>query len=518
MAEFYDPSDPQYLALQRRRKMAQALAQSGMDSSPTTGLGGLARIVQALVGAYQNKGLDAEEKDFNTQQQGKLASALDSYQRLSAGGPVPQPVKQDDEGNPMPDPGTMPPDPRGARMALINSGIPALQQFGVQSMLTQDKQTPFGKIDPKDYTPESLTAFAQSNDYTKLVPRVKKEGVDTGTGTTFVDPFNPPSNVPKSKRDFIQANGQNVLADINSLPLGTAVNPGLTEKDRRTLAVSEGHLRNDNARTAYETGMGSGGVSAPGASAPAPMGFITGAPPRGLATGNVFTGLAPRDQASLAKQGYETGLSMLQKEGEQAAGLSDAEGLYKRWLDLNKVVNTGPIAGRRAVSFDKNYQELKQLESKLATSDFKPGQGQISNFERQLFKESGPNTTNDSKTNENIVGLRLGAIQNTKDRLNFKQWFLQQNGSLMGADKQWQDYLDANPRFVTDDKRNVVPNANRVDYSTYFTLLSRGAKPLPVDSGTMNVDPKKLRPGTWYITPKGAGKWDGTKFLEEGEG
>jgi hypothetical protein len=118
--------------LARRRKMIEALMMGrqqpggGPGGQPTTGQA-IAQALGAILGAYQNK-------------QARLAQALSQYDSLSKGSPGVMPLTpNDDEGNPMPSSPATPPDPRGANMALLKSGIPMLQEFGTKAMLQQPK-------------------------------------------------------------------------------------------------------------------------------------------------------------------------------------------------------------------------------------------------------------------------------------------------------------------------------------------------------------------------------------------
>jgi hypothetical protein len=179
--------------LARRRKMIEALMGGG-NRQFTPDRGGTAQAIAQAIGtvlaAYQNKQLDAQEKDLGqhaaADQQARLAQALSQYDSLSKGSPGVMPLTpNDDEGNPMPSSPATPPDPRGANMALLKSGIPMLQEFGTKAMLQQPKapDSPFGKIDPKDYTPESVAKFAQSKNPADLVAYrapEKKEGPKLG--------------------------------------------------------------------------------------------------------------------------------------------------------------------------------------------------------------------------------------------------------------------------------------------------------------------------------------------------
>jgi len=166
---------------------------------------------------------------------------------------------------------------------------------------------------------------------------------------------------------------------------------------------------------------------------------------------------------------YNAGLKEVAQDQKGVEAANALQGDLQRWQELQDKVETGPIAGRRPISFNPDYQELKQLENKLAINNFKPGQGQISNFERTLIKGAGPTTLNDAATNKNIVQIMLGGMQNMKERADFKEWYLEQHGKMLGADKAWNEYVEQNPRFTKDKAGNIVPNANRQDWMTHFS-------------------------------------------------
>lgn len=169
---------------------------------------------------------------------------------------------------------------------------------------------------------------------------------------------------------------------------------------------------------------------------------------------------------------YNAGLKDLGKDDTQVAQAAALEDAYKRWMELNAKVETGPIAGRRLVSFNPDYQEMKQLENFLSMNNFKPGQGQMSNMERKLISGAGPNTTNSLEANQDIAKIGLGAAQNMKDRANFREQYLNAKGNLLGSDQAWQEYLDKNPRFIKDQSGRVVDNPNRQDWMSYFGTQS----------------------------------------------
>lgn len=56
----------------------------------------------------------------------------------------------------------------------------------IQALMPAKAENPFGKVDPKDFTPESVRRFAATNNYAELVPARKVDFVEGRA----VDPFN----------------------------------------------------------------------------------------------------------------------------------------------------------------------------------------------------------------------------------------------------------------------------------------------------------------------------------------
>lgn len=131
--------------------------------------------------------------------------------------------------------------PGKADLAGYAAALPSLggkgveKAIGIQQALTKD--SPWSKIDPKDYTPESIRVFAATRDFASLVPKVKKEAVDQGDRKTFVDPFNPPQSLPMNLS----------VADQQRIPL---------EKQR--IGMDRTRLGMEAGRFNYEIGDGRG--------------------------------------------------------------------------------------------------------------------------------------------------------------------------------------------------------------------------------------------------------------------
>ena len=97
------------------------------------------------------------------------------------------------------------PADRGRALGLAMQSINPMVQGAGGAMITEMLKTPetsFGKIDPKDYTPESIRTFMGSGgrDFSILVPRIKYERQGTGGAVAIVDPYDktgtPLANIP----------------------------------------------------------------------------------------------------------------------------------------------------------------------------------------------------------------------------------------------------------------------------------------------------------------------------------
>lgn len=175
---------------------------------------------------------------------------------------------------------------------------------------------------------------------------------------------------------------------------------------------------------------------------------------------------------------YKAGLVELKRDETNVANSIQLENAYNRWKELNANVETGPIVGTRPISFSDDFQELKKIENYLIMNNFKPGQGAMSNVERTYIKGGAPKTTNNEQVNANIANIMLGVLENQKDLYNYKEWRLGEKGSLLGANKEFQDYLDKNPRYISDPTTHkITENTTRVGWSDYFMNKNNNQQP-----------------------------------------
>jgi hypothetical protein len=203
----------------------------------------------------------------------------------------------------------------------------------------------------------------------------------------------------------------------------------------------------------------------------------------------------------MKKAAYNAGLKEIAQDEKSLASVNQLESSLKRWRELNGQVETGRAVGMRPGIGQPLFQEMLRLQNDLAVNNFKPGQGQVSNFERGLIKGAGPQVTNDKEANDNIVNVMLGAVQNARERGMFREAYLEKNKNLIGADKVWNEYIEKNPRFVSGPNGSLVPNQNRKDWTT----LIGGA---PQVQATSQPAPAGVDPKIWAaMTPEERALW-----------
>lgn len=179
--------------IQRQKRMAEMLEQQGMEPLQGQTVSGiyvapswtqqLAKGLSPFLASKQRQSALEKEKDLARQMGEERTSTLQKFSQLLRG------TSESDQGQMYPAGGN--PDEQGgmgyrpavapnrnaAYAALLQSRDPILQQLGIQQQLkdVESNQSLFSKIDPKDYTQESIQKFAQTGDFAVLSPVRKTE-------------------------------------------------------------------------------------------------------------------------------------------------------------------------------------------------------------------------------------------------------------------------------------------------------------------------------------------------------
>jgi hypothetical protein len=184
----------------------------------------------------------------------------------------------------------------------------------------------------------------------------------------------------------------------------------------------------------------------------------------------------PKLQEQFKVQEMNKGRDLLNKEEEKkpVGALHEDIREAQRFLQLNEVNQgkTGPVVGMLP-SISEPAKEMDKIAIGLSRGMRQPGEGSMSDFDAKQFARASMSTSNEYNTNRNIGVGMIAAKQLEIDRRGFYRDYLSQNGTLDGAQKHWQTYLDANPVFDKNqdpraDISKIQLNKNRVGYQDFF--------------------------------------------------
>lgn len=176
-------------AIDRRRKIAEAMMAQGqvpMEVNqmaggyvvPVSKLAGIAKLANAYFGSKAAEAADKEQSGLAGKYDSIIQSEVDRISKLRDGTPgqaeIPMPADELGGGPGRPEvPAIAPANRQQLIDELVASKVPSFRTAGqaamVQSLVPKEVENPWAKIDPKDYTPESLKTFAKTRDPSALV-------------------------------------------------------------------------------------------------------------------------------------------------------------------------------------------------------------------------------------------------------------------------------------------------------------------------------------------------------------
>lgn len=310
MAESYNfnianPYQQQQEELARRQKMAEILQQQSFQpmernsyagiEAPISPYAGLAKMLQAYTGAKGQRDVAAERAALADEARNR--SSMEGREFIGAlkGTPeIPMPAEEQGGGPGRPAQG---PDMARALEMSMNSVNPMVQSAG-GAMLTQmlkPSETAFGKVDAKDYTPESVKAFSigGGKDFSILVPRIKYERENTGGEIAIVNPYEPTG---KAVSTIPRTVSPDALARL-------AQERAISDRNFNELSANQQEqLKNEAARIGisaqqlfFDTGARAGGAAMPPATGPSylPAPVAPGMPQTARPVGQPVPGAAP---------------------------------------------------------------------------------------------------------------------------------------------------------------------------------------------------------------------------------
>lgn len=171
------------------------------------------------------------------------------------------------------------------------------------------------------------------------------------------------------------------------------------------------------------------------------------------------------------------GAKEVEADADQAKKLTAYAQDAQRFMQLNQKVDTGGVAdkfapGRWVQSFGPEYAEMQAITAKVVPTLREPGSGSTSDFDMRMFERGTLGVDKPKPTNDIIAQGYINRAKNAQDYADFRATYLEQNGTLQGASKEWSQYLAANPIF--DPRYPEVPRLNdkRVPWRDYFAAKS----------------------------------------------
>jgi hypothetical protein len=203
-----------------------------------------------------------------------------------------------------------------------------------------------------------------------------------------------------------------------------------------------------------------------------------------LAQINIYEGLSGKDladtrksEAELAKPVRQELVKETQKARKTQTDMDIAESALKN-IERKGGLPTGGIYGMPGVggvmqdirtSFDPDASRFKTIASQMQRDAYVPGEGQISNYERQLFAQSNIDLGRPSETNYALIEAYRVAAERTLERAEFFDRYFAVNRTLSGADTLWEQYIENNPVIMLNEQGEIVKNPNRAkSYVEYF--------------------------------------------------
>jgi hypothetical protein len=214
---------------------------------------------------------------------------------------------------------------------------------------------------------------------------------------------------------------------------------------------------------------------------------------------------------------YEVSRKKLDTFEEEANKAKNLATRAERFLELNNKIATGGLAdkipgGQFAQSFGNDYAEMQSISADLVPEMREKGSGATSDFDAKMFQRATVGVDKPGGANKNIVTAIKAKAQLLSDKQDFLNAYLEQNGTLTGADSHWKKYVEANPIFDKTKEKSLGLNAKRESWSDYFAKQKPTAKqktqvlpPVNAQGWTLHVDGKGNKA---YVSP------DGKQFSE----
>lgn len=318
------------------------------------------------------------------------------------------------------------------------------------SYIKTKNETPYGKINPSEYTPESLVDFNTTRDFSKLVRSVKMDPVETvdengSPVTRYINAYNPPTSpIPKPVRKEMVSTG------------GTVTPVNTYTQTAPLLTTPTGFTRDPDGALKIEPGFLAGRSQIAAAGAPK----VNVSQTTGRKYGDQLAGLVAKSDIDLRESAIKS------------PDLAERSNMVRQLLSSGKVITgTGAdfrLAFGKAASLvglkaaDDPVANTETLATSLAqntldaikASGLGSGNG-FSNADRDFLEKAvGGKITLEKETLNKLSQLAHRAAEKTAERWN-------QRSSQIPRDAVQGTGIDISPIKVPKLFNTMMPNPTK---------------------------------------------------------
>lgn len=207
----------------------------------------------------------------------------------------------------------------------------------------------------------------------------------------------------------------------------------------------------------------------------------------------------PKDANKVKAQEISRGAKEIEKDVDAARTAQEQARDAKRFIELNEKKPTGGLMDKMALtrwaqSMGNEYAEMESITARLAPAMRQPGSGATSDYDARQFERATVGVDKPKQTNKNIAAAVVARSQQAQEYADFRQTYLEQNGTLQGADRHWKDYVNANPIFAPGKNENFDLNPKRKSWQEHFKAQTSGKPaPPPASGGLTPAEQEELQ-------------------------
>ena len=135
----------------------------------------------------------------------------------------------------------------------------------------------------------------------------------------------------------------------------------------------------------------------------------------------------------------------------QAASLARTRAAdARRFIELNRANPTGVGAAMMGplASLNPAYAEMRAISARLVPGERTPGSGPMSDGDAILYGRAVLDIDKPGPTNQALADVVIASAERDADYASFLDEYANRNGNLIGANEDWQAYVNANPLFA----------------------------------------------------------------------